>query len=305
MPTPLRAHLALLTVALIYGGNYIIAKDVMNGGYLLPIGFIVLRAAAAVLLFWTFHAFFIKEKVNRRADFIRLFWCGFFGVAINQTFFFSGLERTSPINASLIMTTTPILVLVISAILLNEAITTRKIIGILLGAAGAITLIAYGKAVTIASNQLVGDLLVFTNALSFGVYLVISKPLMKRYHPFTVIKWTFTFGFSMVLPVGLPELQQAEPASWPAAVYFSVAYVLIGTTFLAYLLNAFALKLVNPSVVSIYIYLQPLFATTFALLLAKDLLTPIKVVAGLLIFLGVFLVSVPRLKRRTPARTST
>ncbi|MCB9048270.1 MAG: DMT family transporter [Lewinellaceae bacterium] len=285
-----KAHIALFLVALIYGANYTIAKEVMGGGYLAPLPFILLRVSSAVVLFWLFHRALVREKVAR-ADLGRLALCGLFGVALNQMFFFSGLHWTTPINASLIMTTTPILVLVVSALILGEGITWRKIGGIVLGASGAILLIAYGAKLSFGGQRILGDLLVFFNASFYGIYLVLVKKLMTKYHPITVVKWAFTFGLIFVIPFGGPGLLDVRWASFTPGIWLAVLYVLACTTFLAYLFNAYALSIVNPSVVSIYIYLQPLLATLIAVAFSRDHLTPVKALAALLIFTGVYLVS--------------
>ncbi len=288
----LRAHFALFLVALIYGGNYSIAKVVMDGGHLTPLPFILLRVTCGTVLFWLFHAIFIRERI-RRADLGRLALCGLFGVSLNQMFFFTGLDLTTPIDASLMMTTTPILVLIISALVLGESITWKKIVGIVLGASGAAFLIGYGQAIRFDREVAIGNLFILLNASFFGIYLVLVKQLMRRYQALTVVKWVFTFGLLLVIPFGWSGLMEAEWQRFDLPVWGSIAYVLLGTTFLAYLLNALALKVVNPSVVSIYIYLQPLLATGFALLMDKDTLDPVKVASGAAIFAGVYLVSRP------------
>ncbi|MCB9037230.1 MAG: EamA family transporter [Lewinellaceae bacterium] len=291
-----KAHIALFLVALIYGANYTIAKVVMDG-YLSPLPFILLRAGSGAGLFWLFHQALVRERVER-ADFGRLALCGLFGVALNQMLFFTGLNWTTPINASLIMTTTPVLVLLASSILIGERITGRKLLGIALGAAGAILLIAYGERFSFGRQGFWGDLLVFLNACAFGIYLVLVKKLMAKYHPVTVVKWVFAFGLIFVLPFGGPGFLEVEWAQFTPAIWLAVAYVLLCTTFLAYLFNAYALSVVNPSVVSIYIYLQPLLATLIALAFGRDQLTAVKLLAALLIFSGVYLVSGLRWQRR-------
>jgi len=286
----LKAHIALFLVALIYGANYTIAKEVLDNEHIKPIGFILMRVVTGLVLFTLIHSFYIKEKVDRK-DFLRLILCGFFGVAINQTFFFSGLKLTTPINASLIMTTTPILVLITSSIMIGEKVTPRKILGIAVGCSGAVLLILNGEKINFGKDQILGDMMIFINATSYGIYLVIVKSLMKKYNPITVVKWVFIFGTLFVFPFGLGELTEVRWATFSYSIWLSIIYVLFFTTFLAYLFNAYALKTVNPSVVSIYIYLQPLLATTIALIFAKDNLAAIKVISGFLIFLGVYLVS--------------
>ena len=283
-----KAHLAMLTVALIYGANYTIAKIVLDDEYIQPNGFILLRALVAGSILFILHRIFVKEKIEKE-DYGRLILCGIFGAGINMMFFFMGLKATTPINASLIMTMTPILVLLISAFLIKEKITAQKLLGIVLGGVGTVILIIYGK--KFAYTTAVGDFYILINALSYGVYIVLVKKLMAKYHPMTVIMWVMCIGFFVVLPFGGQELLAADFASFPPKVWYATLYVLIGATVLTYTLNATALRTVNPSVVSIYIYLQPLIAAIISLFLGTEMLTAEKIIAGILIFVGVFLVS--------------
>ncbi len=295
MNKQLQAHLALFAVALIYGANYSIAKIAMDDEWVQPLGFIVLRILVGILLFTVTHQLFVREKIDR-ADFVRILLCALFGVAINMCFFFVGLKETTPIHASLIMTTTPMLVLIASSVLLKEVITPRKIIGILIGASGAILLITYGQKISFQSSQFLGDILIFLNAFSFAIYLVLVKRLMEKYHQITVLRWTFMLGLVMVLPFGISDVHTVDWGSFPPLVWFSVFYVCVFATFFTYLLNVTALSIVNPSVVSIYIYLQPVIAATIAIGMGKDSLTTIKMVSAALIFAGVYLVSTKKRK---------
>jgi drug/metabolite transporter (DMT)-like permease len=288
MNSNIKAHLALLGANVIYGLNYSIAKDVMPD-YILPFGFIFCRVIGALGLFWLVHSF-RYEKVERK-DLLLLATCGLFGVAANQLMFFYGLNITTPINAGIIMTSNPILVLIASAIILKNRITTTKIGGIFLGISGALLLLLFKTDFSFGSDTLLGDLFIFLNALSYGVYLVIAVPLMKKYKPITVIKWVFTFGFIFVLPFGFNEFTSIDWTSFTGEIWWKFIFVIVGTTFLAYLFNIYGLKKLSPSVVSTYIYLQPLLAALFAILAEKDQLDWIKVVAALLIFSGVYLVS--------------
>lgn len=287
----LLAHIALFVANLIYAGNYTIAKVVMPD-YIQPFAFILMRATTGFILFQLVHHLFIKEKVERQ-DIGRLFLCGLFGIAINQMAFFKGLNWTTPINASLIMTVTPIIVLMVSAIMLGERITMRKILGIGIGAAGAIFLILYGKSAvnTPGSRQLLGDFFILVNATSYGIYLVLVKSLMNKYHPMTIMKWVFSFGLCFVLPFSVGEFSQIDWATFSPAIWMAVAYVLLFVTFFAYFFNVSALKALDASVASSYIYLQPFLATLIALLAGKDSLSSVKIFAGVLIFIGVYLVS--------------
>ncbi len=289
MSKNLRAHIALIMVALIYGANYTIAREVMNG-YLEPLGFIVLRAASATILFWGISFFQPSERIDRK-DIVRIILCAFFGVAINQMLFFSGLQLTKPINASLIMTITPLMVLLSAAVILKEKITGQKLLGIFLGLSGAVFVISYGQSLDFQMAHIKGDLLILANATSYGLYLVLVKSLMKRYQPVTILKWIFSLGFLLVLPFGSGQLRGVPWESFPVSIWLAIAYVLIAVSCFSYLLNAFALKTVRASVAGIYIFLQPIMATIVALLAGRDTLSVAKIFAAVLIFTGVYLVS--------------
>ncbi len=288
-----RAHLALFAVASIYGANYTIAREVMNG-YLEPLGFIVLRAISATILFWGISSLQPQpaERIDRK-DIGRIILCALFGVAANQMLFFSGLQLTKPINASLIMTITPLMVLLSAAVILKERITRQKLLGIFLGLAGAVLVISYGQSLDFQMTHIKGDLMILANATSYGMYLVLVKSLMQRYQPITVLKWIFTIGFLMVLPFGVGQLQGVAWETFPLSIWVAIIYVLIMVSCVSYLLNAFALKTVRASVVGIYIFLQPIMATIVALLAGRDTLSITKILAAVLIFAGVYLVSKP------------
>ena len=290
-------HIALFAVNLIYALNYSIAKDVMPD-YIGPSGFILLRVIGGSFLFFLTYIFFIKEKVNS-SDIVRLIFCGLFGVAINQLFFFEGLNLTTPINAAIIMTVSPILVIVFSAIIIKEKITIRKIFGIFLGLTGAATLILKSGAISLNNDYFIGNFLVFVNATSYSIYLVIVKGLMTKYNPITVMFYVFSFGLIFVFPFGISELSNVSLEIFTLEIFLKVGFVVICTTFLAYLFNAFALKSLNPSVVSIYIYLQPVLATVIAIILKSDSLDLVKIISSVFIFSAVFLVSMPSKKSIT------
>lgn len=286
------AHLAVIGANLIYAANYVIAKEV-TPAYIKPLGLVVIRVWCALLMFWLVHRLFIREKVER-ADLLKLAVASLFGVAINQMMFIKGLSLTSPINASLLMITTPIIVLVLAFLFIKEKLGAGKIIGILLGALGAALIVLSNQSSGNADGNLIGDLFIVINASSYALYLVLIKPLMHKYHPITIVTWIFTFGAVVVLPFGWRELVEVDWANMPSYAAYAAAYVVIATTFFAYLLNSIGLKSLNASVVGSYIYTQPIIASAIALLLGKGVLTPVKVVSALLIFLGVYLVSIRR-----------
>lgn len=293
MDRKLLSHVALFVVALLYGGNYIIAKDVMHKELLQPLAFVLLRDLTACGIFWIFHTVFIREVVKRK-DIPRLILCGLLGVALNQSLFFSGLELTTPIHASLIMTSGPVLVLIASHFILKERITGRKLLGIFIACCGAILLVAREEHFHFAENTVMGDIMVLLNAAFYGLYLVLVKSLVDRYHPLTVITWVFTFGAMFMLPAGARQLVDAPWAIFTSTDWLFILYVLIGVTVIAYLFNVLALKHVTPNVVAIYIYLQPVFAATLSVIFLGEPLGPVKVVSAAAIFSGVYLVSVKK-----------
>lgn len=283
------ALVAATCVSIIYGVTFTIAKDVMPE-FIRPFGFILLRVGGSALLFWIAWLFMPKEKIAL-GDFPRIIAAALFGVALNMLTFFKGLSLTSPISASVIMVTTPIIVLVLSAFIIKERMLKRKVLGIVLGLIGTAFLILYGKSIGKATNAGLGNLLVFINAVSYGFYLILVKKLMEKYNAFTFVKWIYTFGFLMVLPFGWREFQAIDWSFMPTDIYLKVTFVVVISTFLTYLFNLLSMKELNPSTVAVFIYLQPLFATIFAIGLGKDELSLVKIASAALIFTGVFLVT--------------
>ena len=283
------ALLAATLVSIIYGVTFTIAKDVMPA-FIEPFGFILLRVGGSVVLFWFVSIWGPKEKIAKE-DFPRIIAAAFFGVALNMLLFFKGLSYTSPIMGAVLMVTTPMIVLILSAILMKEKMKKLKILGIILGLVGTISLILYGKSVINAPNEMLGNLLVFFNAISYGFYLIIVKKLMDKYNAFTFVKWIYTFGFLMVLPFGWSEFEAVNWAIIPNDIYLKIGFVVIFSTFLTYLLNLISMRELKPTTVAVFIYLQPVFATIFAISLGKDALSWIKIGSAILIFAGVYLVT--------------
>lgn len=289
------AHLSLFAVNALYGASHVLAKGVMPA-YLSPSVFILFRAVGATLLFWFVKLFLPREKIARK-DWLLLAVCGVFGVAVNQLFFFHGLNLSSSINSGIIMASNPLLVVLLSYFLLKEHVTPRKIIGIVIGALGAILLTL--TAGTGKGDSMLGDLFLVINAASYAVYMVLVKPLMQKYSPLTVITYVFTFGtgFILLYPSTLQEFTTTNFQVIPAEVWYKITYVVVGVTFLTYLLTVFALKYVTASVSSVYIYLQPVLVLFFAFFLAylgwsedfTHTITTQKIGYMLLIFFGVYL----------------
>jgi len=283
------ALMAATLVSILYGVTFTIAKDVMPE-FIEPFGFILLRVGGSVLLFWLVSLFGPKEKIAK-SDFPRIIAAAFFGVALNMLTFFKGLSYTSPIMGAVLMVTTPMIVLILSAIIMKERMLKRKVFGIILGLAGTVSLILYGKSMINAPNEMLGNLLVFINAISYGFYLIIVKKLMDKYNAFTFVKWIYSFGFLMVLPFGWGEFDAVNWSLVPTDIYWKIGFVVVFSTFLTYLLNLVSMRELKPTTVAVFIYLQPLFATIFAISLGKDDLSWVKIGSAILIFVGVYLVT--------------
>lgn len=285
----MKVHSALLLVAIIYGANYSIAKVALPD-YLMPFGFILLRISCATILFWILDFFTSFEKIENKKDFFLLLVCAVFGVAANQLLFFNGLSLTNPINASVIMTTSPIMVLLTAFIMKQERLTLIKVIGVIIAGIGAYLLVTK-DGISLSNGTFLGDLFILLNGTSYAIYLVLVKPLMAKYKAITVIKWLFLFGMIYTLPFGLGGLSTVEWSTIPIEVWLSIVYVVLGATFIVYLLNIWALKFVNASIVGIYIYLQPVVSTITAITFRGDQLDITTVFCSLMIMLGVFIVS--------------
>jgi len=285
------ALIALSITALIYGITYTIAKEVMPL-HIKPYGFILLRVLGATAIFW-FIGLFVKAKGVEKSDYKKIALAAFFGVGLNMLTFFKGLSLTTPISASVIMVTSPILVFIFSNLLLKEKLILRKIIGVIIGLFGAVILIVYGNSSGQNSPNIsiLGNFLVFVNAASYGLYLVLVKKLIIKYNPIIFVKWLYLFGLLFVTPFGLQELTQVQWQVMPTSIYVKAAFVVVFTTCITYLFNLFALTKLKPTTVSVFIYLQPVIASIYALIVGSDSLNMIKISATLLIFLGVYLVT--------------
>ena len=283
--------LSLVSIAtLIYGVTFTIAKDVMPF-YVKPDAFILLRVLGATVVFWLAGLFVKSQKIEKQ-DYKKIILASFFGIALNMLCFFKGLSLTSPISASVMMVTSPIMVLIFSSILLKEKIIKRKIIGVFVGLIGAILLIVYGNnGDNTDTDSTLGNFLVFINAASYGLYLVLVKKLISKYHPITFIKWFYLFGLVLVIPFSFIEFTEISWTSMPADIYLKVGFVIFFTTCITYLFNLYGLSKLKPTTVGVFIYLQPVIATIFALSMGSDSLSLVKMCASGIIFLGVYLVS--------------
>ncbi|MGB0357215.1 MAG: DMT family transporter [Flavobacteriaceae bacterium] len=284
------ALLAAFGATTIYGLNHTIAKEVMPV-YIQGFGFVQVRLLGAASLFWLVSLFIPQQKIAR-ADLPNMLLCALLGMVLNMLCFFKGIELSTPINSAVLITITPILVFVFSAILIKERLLLPRIVGVLLGFTGALVLIVFGNEIRQdAPNIPLGNTLFVINASSFGMYLVLVKSLSAKYTTVHLLKWLFLFGFIMALPVSYPEFSKVSWNTLPFEALWRFGYVIVGTTFMTYLLNVYALKQLKASTVGVFTYLQPLVGIGYAILVGADAITPSKLVAAVVVLAGVYLVT--------------
>ena len=289
-----KRYLALIAAFLatsIYGINHTLAKEIMPI-YIGSSGFIMLRLLGATLIFWLISLFTPYEKIEKR-DFLKIIFAAVLGMCINMLAFFRGLELSTPINSGVIITLSPILVLILSYFFLKEKVTLKKILGIIIGFSGAVFLILNtSKTGMNAPNIPLGNSFFLLNATAYAGYLIVVKPLTSKYNIFTIMKWLFLIGLILSAPITYNQFVEVNWLELPWFAIWRMGYVVIGTTFLTYLFNIYALKTLSPTTVGSFIYLQPIITIVFALITANDTLDSIKLLSCLIIFIGVYLVSV-------------
>lgn len=292
----LNGHLALFGAQIVYALNYSIAKGLMPQ-FISPIALVFYRIVGAFTLFYILSLFLPKEKIETK-DLKKLVILSIFGVVINQLFFIYGLSLTTPINSSVIMISNPIIVFVFTLIVLKEKLTWNKITGLILAIIGCYIILRYRGNFEIGSETITGDLMTLINATSWAIFVVLAKPIMVKYNTVTVMKWIFLFGSILILPIGLLDTLHTNYLAFTPKAIFALCFVVVATTFLAYLLNLYGLKKLSPNVVSMYIYLQPFLASTFAILIGEDKLTTTKLASGVIIICGLYLVNL-KTKQKT------
>lgn len=284
------ALLAVFSTAIFYGITYSVAKDVMPT-YVSPFALVWIRIAAATVLFWI-TSWVMKAPKMEKKDFPYVALLALLAIVINILSFFKGLSLTTPINASVIMVTTPILVFIFSLFLLKEKLQWTKGLGVVIGLLGAYFLTTTGKTSTISAKNIpLGNALVFINAMGYGLYLILAKKMIKKYHPITFVKWLYTFGIIILTPIVFNEVLDINWQKMPFNIYMSILYVIVFATYFNFLFNLYGLQHLKPTTVSAFIYTQPVLASLFALCLGTDELSWTKVICSLVIFTGVYLVS--------------
>ena len=281
---------AALGATFIYALNHTIAKDVMPT-YIQGFGFIGIRLIGATIAFWLIGLLMPKQHIDK-ADRWAFLRAAFFGMAINMLAFFKGLEYSTPINSTVIITTTPIMVFLFSVILLKENIRPKRAIGVLIGFLGALSLVLFSQqAPANAPNISLGNFLFIANASTYGLYMIYVKPLSEKYNTIHLLKWLFLIGLLMTMPFTLPELLEVDFQQMPHSVWWRIGFVVLGTTFMTYLLMVYAIRHLRATSLSVFTYLQPIIGIVYAALVGADFMTPVKWIAMSLVLLGVFLVT--------------
>ena len=286
-------HIAIFAANILFGINIPIAKTLMPE-WIDPVGLTFLRMSFGALAFWVVSLFTLNEKVSKK-DLLILFFCAILGTTVNQLTFIEGLGMTSPIDAGLIVTMNPVMVMLISALVLKEPITSKKAGGVLIGACGALLIIWQSYTINQGhGGSLMGNLLCFISVVSYATYLVISKPIAQRYSPVTLMKWMFLFSTLITLPFAIESIWNTpafHKEVFDGQELGAIFFVLFGATFVPYLLIPLALKRIRPTTVSMYNYIQPIVASFIAVFIGQDSFSVTKLVSAALVFSGVYLVT--------------
>ena len=290
----LKGHAALWVANIVWGINAPIGKSVLvsasNPGGISPFAMSVYRMVGAALLFWTASLFIPRERVSRR-DIVLLFFASLFGIQLNQMLFLWGLSLTSPIDTSIIATIVPVLTMVLATLFLREPITWLKAGGVFLGCAGAVILVLASQHGTNHTSSIEGDILCIVSAISYATYLTAFRDVIVRYSPVTVMKWMFLFAAVVAVVIYYRPLVEVDYAGLTLRTWGGIAFVVVGATFLSYLMVPIAQRYLRPTVVSMYNYVQPLVAVLFTVAIGLDTFGPTKGFAALCVFVGVWLVT--------------
>lgn len=289
MNSQVKAHLALLGANLFFATNYSAIKYFTANNYAGPFGLNIIRVGVSLILFWILFLFKpTKTRIDKK-DIFALALCALTAVALNQLLFIKGLSLTLPIHASLLTLITPILITILAARILKEKLISAKIIGLFLGVSGAVLLVSAGEKSAPGDNILQGDFLVILSSVAYTFYFILVKPLMDKYSPIMVVRWIFTFGFFMTLPLSVNEFNLIAWEVFTLKDWALLFLIVIPGTFLAYIFNVYGIKILSASTAGAYIYSQPIFAVIVAMVFLKEELSLYKILAAALIFGGVFL----------------
>lgn len=295
--TRISGHIACFMAYAIFGVNIIVCKDLTSGHLISPIGIFTLRSLGAGLMFWILSLFFPAEKVEKK-DYLKILAAAFLGYFVTQLTFLVAIPEVTPMHCSIISSISPIYTMFIAAIVLKEPLSWTKAGGVALSLCGILFLIFNNASGTsgVSESKLSGIFLMFLNSLSFSLYLGIFKPVIAKYSVVTFMKWIFLFSALMSLPLSFREVVSLEWTKIPSVQMWELGFLIVFATFVSYFLIPFGQKRIRPTLVSMYSYIQPIIATIISIILCMDILTWQKLMAALMVFAGVFIVSRSRAK---------
>ena len=300
----LKGHSSMLGANVMWGLMSPVAKFVMVGGAVTPLVVTDLRITGAMVLFWI-ASFFQKPERVAPKDLLKLLGASLLAIVFNQGCFIFGVGLTSPVDASIITTSMPLLAMVLAAIYLKEPITGKKVLGIAVGATGALLLILGSHQVSEAkaagNHYIWGDLLVLLAQFSYALYFVLFKNFVNKYSLITIMKWMFTYAFICALPFSYNDLLHTEWKSLQNTEIGALVFIVVGSTFISYVLIVIGQKNLRPTVAGMYNYVQPLVASIVAVCWGMDTFNFVKIISVALIFGGIYLVTNSRSKAEMEA----
>lgn len=283
-----QGHLFALTANVLWGLMSPIGKSALVEFSALSVT--TFRMVGAAACFWLLSLFCKREQVDHR-DMLKIFFASLFALVFNQGVFIFGLSLTSPIDASIVTTTLPIVTMIIAAIYLKEPVTNMKVLGIFVGAMGALILIMSSQTAGSGNSSILGDLLCLVAQISFSIYLTVFKGLSQKYSPITLNKWMFVYASMCYIPFSYHDVAGIQWAEISTVAYLQAGYVVLGGSFLAYIFIMTAQRLMRPTVVSMYNYMQPIVASIAAIIMGLGVFGWEKGIAVALVFLGVYIVT--------------
>ena len=293
---PLIAHLCMFCAGAFWGLMAPVGKDAMLNG-IDGIDLVSFRVLGGAILFWLTSLFTKKEHIPTK-DILKLAGAGIFALVFNQCSYTIGLNMTSPSNSSIMTTSMPIFAMVLSFLILKEPITWKKVLGVLLGCSGAIIIIMTSATAGNAKvGNIWGDLLCMSAQLSFALYLALFKPLVQKYSLFTINKWMFTWATIMIWPFTFTHVSAIDFVHVPMSTWWESGYVVFFGTYLGYICMMIGQKVLRPTVVSVYNYVQPLVSVTVSVMVGLAVFKGAQALAAVLVFSGVWLVIKSKSKR--------
>ncbi len=294
-------HMAIFAANIFWGFMSPVSKAVLSSGYMSSLALTTIRMIGAAAIFWIASVFTKKEQVNPH-DLMMLFFASLFSITLNQGCFIAGISMTSPIDASVVATTIPIITMIIAAMYLKEPVTSKKVLGIFLGAIGALILIASGgDAGESGDSNMIGNMLCLAGECSVAIYYVVFRDLIRRYSPVTLMKWMFTYATICCIPFSYNDIAAVDFAGMPTKIILDMGFIIVAATFLSYLLVPVAQQRLRPTVISMYSYTQPIIASLMAVLWGMGTFTPTKIAAIVLVFVGVYVVNKSKSKAQLDA----